>query len=74
MALTPEQLINDLQKEVFKLKEELEEAHKDIKDFEILAIEWRKGYKKLEMKHSIEIMELKQTIEELEKELKYSKP
>jgi predicted RNase H-like nuclease (RuvC/YqgF family) len=64
-----EQLVSDLQKENQQLREELEEAQKDIVDFEVLAKEWRKGYAELELKHRIKVMELEQVIDELEKEL-----
>ena len=43
--MTPEQLIYDLQKQVLRLEQELEEANKDIRDFEKLAIEWKKGHR-----------------------------
>lgn len=72
--ISPEQLITDLQKDIDRLTKELEEAQKDIRDFEFLAIEWRKGHTELERKHRIEVGNLKQTIEELEKELAYHKP
>lgn len=68
-TLTPEQLINHLQKENVRLAEELEQAQKDIVVFEKLAVEWRKGYADLKRKHNEETANLKQTIEELEKEL-----
>jgi predicted RNase H-like nuclease (RuvC/YqgF family) len=64
-----EQLVSDLQKENRQLREELEEAQKDIRDFEVLAKEWRKGYAELERKHRIKMMELEQVVTELEKEL-----
>ncbi len=68
--LTPEQLIYDLQSQVIKLEKELEQAQKDIKDFEVLAVEWKKGYRELERKYKIESMEAEQIICELERELR----
>jgi archaellum component FlaC len=70
MNESPEWLINDLNGQIEKLKVELETAQKDIADFEKLAIVWRKGHQDLENKYRVEIGNLKQTIEELEKELK----
>lgn len=67
--ITPEQLIYDLQTRIVRLEKELEQAQTDIKDFEVLAQEWRKGYSELKSKHHMETTNLKQTIEELEKEL-----
>lgn len=67
--ISPEQLVNDLLKHNEMLFKELEQAQQDIKDFEKLAVEWRKGYADLERKHRIEIGNLEQTIEELETEL-----
>lgn len=67
--ISPEQLINDLQKENARLSLELEQAQKDIRDFEVLAVEWKRGYSDLERKYRVEIANLKQTIEELEEEL-----
>ena len=69
MAESVEWLINDLNSQIEKLKAELEIAQKDIADFELLAVEWRKGHRDLENKCKAEIGNLKQTIEELEKEL-----
>ena len=67
--ITPEQLIYDLQSQVMRLERELEEAQKDIKDFEVLAIEWKKGYSDLNSRHWKEKSNLEQEIEELKKEL-----
>jgi len=69
MTESVEWLINDLNGQIEKLKGELEIAQKDIQDFEVLAIGWRKGHQDLLAKHAREIGNLKQTIEELEKEL-----
>lgn len=71
--LTPEQLIYDLQSQIIRLEKELEQAQKDIRDFEVLAIEWRKGHTELNRKHLAETNNLKQTIEELEDELEDAK-
>ena len=68
--LTPEQLISNLQDKIENLIKELEQAQQDIRDFEVLAIEWRKGYKELESKHRIQVTEKDQVIRELETELK----
>ena len=56
--------------QIEKLKAELEIAQKDIADFELLAVEWRKGYEKLKQKYNIEVSNLKQEIEELKIELR----
>ena len=61
--LTPEQLIYDLQSQIIRLEKELEQARKDIRDFEDLAIEWPgKGYSELKSKlaKEIEVANLKQ--------------
>ena len=67
--ITPEMLISQLQDRVSELTAELDRAQQDIKDFDILAIEWKKGYSELNIKHRIEIGNLKQTIEQLEQDL-----
>jgi predicted RNase H-like nuclease (RuvC/YqgF family) len=67
--ICPEQLISNLQEENQRLKEELEQAQTDIKDFEVLAVEWKSGYSKLNTKHSIAIQEKDQIIKELQDEL-----
>ena len=67
--LTPEQLISNLQSQIENLTKELEQSQKDIRDFEVLAIEWKKGYKELETKHRIQITEKDQIIKELEEEI-----
>jgi hypothetical protein len=69
-VITPEQLITDLQKENQSLKEELEQAQKDIKDFETLAIEWKKGYLENIGKLKVQLSNYEQVIEELQEELK----
>ena len=66
---TPEHLINDLKKEITRLKEELEVMKQHIEDFEKLAIEWKIGYSDLKRKHHLELVHSKQIIEELQKEL-----
>jgi predicted RNase H-like nuclease (RuvC/YqgF family) len=71
--ISPEILINALQTENNRLKEELEQAQKDIHDFEVLAIEWKKGYSDLERAHKRQIMEYRQIIQELQDEL-WQKP
>jgi hypothetical protein len=71
--LTPEQLIYDLQSQVVRLEKELDQAQKDIRDFEILAIEWKKGHRELERKHRTEIGNLEQVIQELKAELQIHK-
>jgi len=69
-VISPEQLITNLIEKIVRLEKKLEEAQKDIADFEKLAIVWRKGHRDLENKYKAEIGNLKQTIEELEKELR----
>jgi hypothetical protein len=66
---TPEHLINDLKKEITKLKEELEVLKLHIVDFEKLAIEWKNGHEKLKRKSKLELAHSQQIIEELQKEL-----
>ena len=70
--ITPEQLIYDLQRQIIRLEEELQQAQLDIKDFEVLAVEWKDGYDKLKIKHQAELGNAQETIEELEKEIAYS--
>ena len=67
--ITPEQLIYDLQLQITRLERELEQAQEDIKDFEVLAVEWKKGFEKLNKKHQIEVGNLEQEMEELKNEL-----
>lgn len=69
MTESVEWLLNEKDKEIAKLKEELEIAQKDIADFESLAIIWKKGHKDLLAKHAKELGNAHKTIEELEKEL-----
>jgi rubrerythrin len=71
--ISPEQLINDLQKQVTKLEEELSQAQKDILDFEKAALVWQKGYKDTERNLKIKLEHAEQTIEELREELKIIK-
>lgn len=68
--ISPEQLISDLLKENQKLKEELEQAQKDIRDFEVLALEWRKGHQDLKFKFDKKLLEKDQVTQELEDEIK----
>ena len=67
--MTPEQLIYDLQKQVLRLEQELEEANKDIRDFEKLAIEWKKGHRELLALHEIEKKHADLILKELQEEL-----
>jgi predicted nucleic acid-binding Zn-ribbon protein len=69
-VITPEQLIYDLQSQIVRLEKELEQAQTDIKDFEVLAIEWKKGHDELRRLHKKEMKNMDQIIEELLKELK----
>lgn len=68
--MTPEQLISALQDRIIKLDLELQEANEHIRDFEIAAREWQKGYRELEKKHRIEIEHKNQIIDELTEDLK----
>lgn len=72
--MTPEQLISELQSKIDKLEMELSQAQKDIRDFEILAIEWKKGYSDMERNYRIKLQNAEQVIEELEKELDEYEP
>jgi uncharacterized protein (UPF0335 family) len=67
--ISPESLINDLQKRIAQLETELAQAQKDIKDFEVLAVEWKKGYDELRSKNLIRLKEKDQVISELEDEI-----
>ena len=71
--ISPEQYIADLERTISKLEEELIQAKKHFEDFEVLAIEWKCGYNKLNAKHSIAIQEKDQIIKELQDELEFSK-
>lgn len=52
------------------LKGKLEDTLKNIKDFEYLAIEWKRGYDQMKRNLEIKIEHLEQTIEEMENERK----
>lgn len=67
--ISPEQLITELSIQNEKLKEELEITKRDIRDFEVLAIEWKKGYDEMKNKYSIKVMELEQIVKELESDI-----
>ena len=67
--ITPEQLISDLKNQISKLEEELATTQQDIKDFEVLAIEWKKSYSSMERNYKIRLSNAQQTIEGLEQEL-----
>lgn len=47
----------------------VEEAVQAVKDFEILALQWKKGYSDLESKSKAKITELEQVIESLREEI-----
>ena len=68
--ITPEHLISQLQDQVIKLESELAIAQQDIKDFEKLAIEWKKGYVDMEKSYRVKLANANLIIEELEFELK----
>lgn len=51
------------------LENELRQAQDDIKDFEVLAIEWKKGWQDLEIKYKVKLTEKDQVIKELEEEI-----
>lgn len=66
--ISPELLITQLYDENAKLKLDLAKTIDDSKDFEILAIGWKRGYD-IEVKQlKVKIKHLEQTIEELENE------
>ena len=67
--ISPEQLIANLIEKIVRLEKELEEAQKDIKDFEVLAVEWKKGHGELKFKHDVKQMEKDQIIRELEDDI-----
>lgn len=68
--ISPELLITQLIDENEKLKKELEQAQKDIKDFEVLAVEWKDGYNKMKRSLEIKIEHLEQTLQEVRLEMK----
>ncbi len=68
--ISPELLITKLTDENEKLKKELEQAQKDIKDFEALAVEWKDGYNRMKRSLEIKITHLEQTIEDMKLETK----
>jgi predicted RNase H-like nuclease (RuvC/YqgF family) len=68
--ITPEQLIYELQKQVDRLTEELDQAQRDIRDFEIAAIEWRDGYEDMEKDYKRKLGNAEQVISQLEEDLK----
>lgn len=68
-VISPELLITKLTDENEKLKKELEQAQKDIKDFEVLAIEWKDGFNKMKRSLEIKIKHLEQTETELREEI-----
>lgn len=67
--LTPEMLIAQLERDIEKLKEELAEAHQDIKDFEELAHTWKKGWEDKEKQYKRKLGNSEKTIEQLEEDL-----
>lgn len=67
--ISPEQLIRDLRDQIARLETELSVAQQDIRDFEVLAIEWRKGHADLERRYRIETTSYKQIIESLRDEI-----
>ncbi len=71
--MTPEQLIYELQKQIIALEKELAQAQEDIKDFEVLALIWKKSYLEMESRYKIKLGNAEQVIEQLEKDLSDSK-
>jgi len=70
MIIQPEELVTNLISENEKLRLELEEAEREIKNFEQLGLEWKRGYDKLKHESDIKIMHLEQIAEDLRMELK----
>ncbi len=64
-----ENLINDKNKEIDFLNLKIKELEDHVKDFEILARVWKKGYEDMEMNYKRKLAHAEQFIEELEEEL-----
>ena len=60
--------IEEIKKENEELKTKLEEAEQHIKDFEALALEWKDNYNRMSYQLKIEIENLQQIIEEMNRE------
>lgn len=73
MGGTVEDLIRSLEDENERLTKELEQAHQDIKDFERLALVWKKSYQELEFNYSVQLGNKDQVIEDLETDLEWWK-
>ena len=67
--MTPEQLVNDLQKLLGELQIELTQAQTDIQDFEKLALIWKKSYGDMERSYKTRLANAEQTIQQLNVEL-----
>ncbi len=64
-----EDLIRTLTEETEKLRKEVAQLLEDVKDFERLALVWKKSYQELEFNYAIQLGNKDQIIEELEGEL-----
>lgn len=67
--ITPEQLINDLQKQIVKLQEDLAISEQNVKDFERLAQTWKKAYDEETYRLKVKCANLELINESLENEL-----
>jgi hypothetical protein len=68
IILSPEEALLHYKEKCEKLELDLKVAEQDMRDFEVLALEWKKKYAELEHKSRVKIIELEQTIQELEQE------
>jgi hypothetical protein len=71
--MTPEQLIASLQDQIVKLEIALAIEQQNVKDFENIAIEWKKGYEEESKRLGIKLKEAEIVIEQLEEELRQMK-
>lgn len=62
-------LQNELMDELWNVKEHLAISEQNVKDFEKLAQEWKKGYSDLEIKHKVKLIEMQQIIDELNEQI-----
>lgn len=66
-------LLDAKDKEIADLKEKLEQAEQNVKDFERLAHVWKKAYEKDNPRLIAHITELEQIVEDLEDDLSYER-
>ncbi len=64
-----ENLVNEQNKQIAKLTEMVKELEEHIKDFETLALQWKKSYVEMEHSYKVRLANAEQIIEELMSEL-----